>query len=121
MAIVTTTQVNSALHPSGVAKSSTSSGWGKSGKVTAAGWQVTLCDPTWHVISRSGVVKFTNCYTLFSLHTWNDVSDSVLGDVFWSKCIEFVNLNVTLTIGHRRQHLNMTRTRVQDHQINSII
>ena len=38
-------QVNSALHPSGVAKSSTSSGWGKGGKVTAAGWQVTLCDP----------------------------------------------------------------------------
>ena len=28
------------------------------GKVTAAGWQVTLCDPIWHVISRSGVVKF---------------------------------------------------------------
>ena len=23
-------------------------------------------DPTWHVISRSGVAKFTNCYTLFT-------------------------------------------------------
>ena len=46
------------LHPSGVAKSSTSFGWGKGGKVTAAGWQVTLCDPIWHVISRSSVVKF---------------------------------------------------------------
>ena len=34
--IVTTTQVNSALHPSGVAKSSTNFGWGKGGKVTAA-------------------------------------------------------------------------------------
>jgi len=32
------------LHPSGVAKSSTSFGWGKGGKVTSAGWQVTLCD-----------------------------------------------------------------------------
>jgi len=33
------------------------------GKVTAAGWQVTLCDPIWHVISRSGVViSITNCY-----------------------------------------------------------
>jgi len=51
---VTTSQVNSALHPSGVAKSSTSFSWGKSGKVTAAGWQV---------ISRSGVViSITNCY-----------------------------------------------------------
>jgi len=60
---VTTTQVNSALHPSGVAKSSTSFGWGKGGKVTSAGWQVTLCDPIWHVISRSSVViSITNCY-----------------------------------------------------------
>ena len=52
------TQFNSALHPSGVAKSSTSFGWGEGGKVTAAGWQVTLCDPVWHLISRTGVVKF---------------------------------------------------------------
>jgi len=33
------------LHPSGVAKSSTSFGWSKGGNVTSAGWQVTLCDP----------------------------------------------------------------------------
>ena len=30
-------------------------GWGKGGNVTSAGWQVTLCDPMWHVSSRSGV------------------------------------------------------------------
>ena len=48
-----TLQVNSALRPSGVAKSSTSFGWGKGGNVTSAGWQVTLCDPMWR--SRSGV------------------------------------------------------------------
>ena len=48
-------QVNSALHPSGVAESSTSCGWGKGGNVTSAGWQVTLCDPMWHVSYRSGV------------------------------------------------------------------
>jgi len=48
-------QVNSALHPSGVAKSSTSFGWGKGGNVTSAEWQVTLCDPMWHVSSHSGV------------------------------------------------------------------
>jgi len=59
---MTASQINSALHPTGVAKSSTSFGWGK---VTAAGWQVTLCDPIWHVISRSSVViLITNCYTL---------------------------------------------------------
>ena len=60
---ITTTQVNSALHPSGVTKSSTSFGWGKGGKVTSAGWQVTLCDLIWHVISRSSVaISITNCY-----------------------------------------------------------
>ena len=27
------------------------------------GWQVTLCDPIWHVISRGGVMLLiTNCY-----------------------------------------------------------
>jgi len=30
-------------------------GWGKGGNVTSAEWQVTLCDPMWHVTSRSGV------------------------------------------------------------------
>jgi len=34
--------------------SSTSFGWGKGGNVTSAGWQVTLCDPIWHVSPRSG-------------------------------------------------------------------
>ena len=29
-------------------------GWDKGGNVTSAGRQVTLCDPTWHVSSRSG-------------------------------------------------------------------
>jgi len=42
------------LHPSGVAKSSTSFGWGKGWNVTSAGWQVTLCDPIWHVSSSRG-------------------------------------------------------------------
>jgi len=43
-----------ALHPSGVDESSTSFGWGKCGNVSSAGWQVTLCDPIWHVSPRSG-------------------------------------------------------------------
>jgi len=33
----------------------TSFGWGKGGNITSVGWQVTLCDPIWHVSSRSGV------------------------------------------------------------------
>ena len=43
------------MHPSGVAKSSTSFGWGKGCNVTSAGWQVTLCDPIWYMSSSSGV------------------------------------------------------------------
>ena len=31
-------------------------GRGKGGNVTSAGWQVTLCDLTWHMSSRSGAV-----------------------------------------------------------------
>jgi len=51
-------------------ESSTSFGWGKGGKVTSAGWQVTLCDLIWHVISRSGVViSIMNCYIRFTLLT----------------------------------------------------
>jgi len=38
-------------------------GWGKGGNVTSVGWQVTQCDPMWHVSSRSGVADQTaNCY-----------------------------------------------------------
>ena len=43
-------------YASGVAKWSTSFGWGKGWNVTSAGWHVTLCDPIWHVSSSSGVV-----------------------------------------------------------------
>jgi len=52
------------LHPSGVAKSSTSFGWGKGGNVTSAGWQVTLCDPVWHVSSCSAVTGLTANYRI---------------------------------------------------------
>ena len=47
-----TNQVNSALHPFGVAKPSTSFGCGKGGNATSARWQTcnsTPCDPIWHV------------------------------------------------------------------------
>ena len=51
-------------------------GWGKGGNVTSAGWQVTLCDPIWHVSSRSGAVLvaqtairfFTLPYSELALH-----------------------------------------------------
>jgi hypothetical protein len=52
----------------GVAISSTSFfSWGKGGKVTSAGWQVTLCDPVWHVISRSGETARETALDSFTL------------------------------------------------------
>ena len=59
--------VNSALHPSGVAKSSTSFGWGKGGNVTSARWQITLCDPIWYVSSRSGDACLQTAIRIFTL------------------------------------------------------
>jgi len=50
------TDVNSAFHPSGVGKSSTSlAGWVglRRGAFTCVSWQVTLCDPIWQVTTRS--------------------------------------------------------------------
>jgi len=32
-------------------------GWDKDGNITSAGWQVTICDPIWHVSSRDGEVS----------------------------------------------------------------
>ena len=34
------------------------------GNVTSAGWQVTLCDPLWHVSSRSGELLYPVTYLL---------------------------------------------------------
>ena len=63
----------SALHPSGVAKSSTSFGWGKGWNFTSAGWQVTLWSPIWHVNSSSGVATSVSkllypCYFTYSTY-----------------------------------------------------
>jgi len=38
----------------------------KGGNVNSAGWQVTLCDPIWHVSSRSGEASCKLLYTLFT-------------------------------------------------------
>jgi len=68
----TTTKVNSAVHPSKVAKSSISFGWGEGRKVTAARWwQTTLCNPIWHVISRSGeMIHMKLLYPLYMEYVW---------------------------------------------------
>ena len=77
--------------------SSTSVSWGKGENVTSAGWQVTLCDPVWHVSSRSGVATLRTAihssltYLLTSMYSapvpvclshYVDVNKYVLSFVF---------------------------------------
>ena len=66
---LTSHQVNSALHPSRVTNSCTSFGWGKGGNVTSAWWQVTLCDPIWHICSRNGEAELLLTAICFTF-TW---------------------------------------------------
>jgi len=64
-------------------------GWGKGGNFTSAGWQVTLCDPIWHVSSRSSEA-FANCYTrlLYLLYfTINNTPMSVKLDTGTEWCV----------------------------------
>ena len=72
--------INSALHPYGVAKSSTIFGWGKGGNTTYARWQVTLCDPAWHVISRNGVTTLRTSIHLLLILTY-------LPSLLWRCCL----------------------------------
>jgi len=59
-------------------------GWGKGGNVTSAGWQVTLCDPIWHVSSRSGEAV---CQLLYS-----------------SLPLPFLYMHVVITCNYSCQH-----------------
>ena len=58
--VIKAPMVNSAFHPSGVGKSSTSLHWLglKRGVFACVGWQVTLCDPIWQATPCSSVMGF---------------------------------------------------------------
>ena len=83
---VNITRVNSALHPSRVAKSSTSFGWGKSGKVTAAGWQVTLA--LWFPVVVRWFHKLLYLYLYHHLHHVYCVNQHV----YWYYCYYYIVL-----------------------------
>ena len=55
-------------------------GWGKGGNVTSAGWQVTLCDPIWHMSSCSGEAVCELLYFLPFTFTfnWSECNDDVI-------------------------------------------
>jgi len=133
-------QVNSALHPSGVAESSTSCGWGKGGNVTSAGWQVTLCDPMWHVSYRSGVATLRTAIHLLLTYlltylrggwwlecAWCDAGSS------WSLVVTMVRIfqctpsvvrrSCTVDLRHtwtRRTALMTTETAFISHSVTSV-
>jgi len=49
--------------------------------VTSAGWQVTLCDPMWHVSSRSGVATLRTAIGVTSYGALGHVPPLELGHV----------------------------------------
>jgi len=51
-------------------------GWCNGGNVTSAWWQVTLCDPMWHVSSGSGVATLRTA--IHFLLTYFRISDTIL-------------------------------------------
>ena len=86
------------MHPS-----STSFGWGKDGNVSSAGWQVTLCDPMWHMSSRSGVATLRTAIHLlltyfYIVHVVCNVFSPLLARAASaiSSCLAAVNSKVVL-------------------------
>ena len=52
---------------------------GKGGSVTSAGWQVTLCDPMWHVSSRNGLTTLrTAIHLLLTYLRCDTIQDAIL-------------------------------------------
>jgi len=47
-------QLQSCISPGSLNTAPALNGWGKRRNVSSVGWKVTLCDPIWHVSSRSG-------------------------------------------------------------------
>jgi len=79
-------------------------GWGKGGNVTSAGWQVTLCDPIWHMSSCSGAVlvaqtatRFLNPYLLtLQNKTWGTEFYSQMSFLSWTTTSKPVMLRIGL-------------------------
>jgi len=59
-------------------------GWGKSGNVTSAGWQVTLCDPIRHVSSHGGAVLVAQTAIRFFTFTLSPVGRCELATTLWT-------------------------------------
>jgi len=72
-------------------------GWGKCGNVTPAGFQVTLCDPIWHVSSRSGAVFVAQTAIRFFTFVLAALRGS-LGLVVQLSCVTDVSVSHVLLV-----------------------
>ena len=63
-------------------------GWGKGGNVTSSGWQVTLCDPMWHVSSRSGVATLRSAIHLLLTYLLCPRNDRKINTLYQQVCVE---------------------------------
>jgi len=71
----------------------------KGGNGTSAGWQVTLCDPMWHVSSRSGVTTLRTAIHLLLTYLLTYIGkQKVALFYYWEMVNVFYHiLNVFLT------------------------
>ena len=95
---------------------------GKGRKVTTAGWQVTLCDPIWHVISCSAEVISMNCYT--RSFTWLSIHFALLTfiTVGWSLllCVIADMMTIVYNKCGSWQSLHIWRVQWKNHQSSKI-
>ena len=61
--------------------------------VTSAGWQVTLCDPMWHVSSRSGVATLRTAIHLLLTYFWLTAGTESAG--VWRAVSALIGVNAT--------------------------
>jgi len=85
-------------------------GWGKGGNITSAGWQVTLCDPIWHVSSRSGEACCELLYPVtYFTFTYIDLSCHVPISTFCcTVCSQSTNVTDRRTDGRHARSINLT-------------
>jgi len=53
---------------------------GKGVRITSVGWQVILCDPLWHVVSRAHY-RFVNIYVLYNWQRFSRLSQLTVRQV----------------------------------------
>ena len=87
----------------------TSLDWCKGRKVTAAGWQVTLCDPIWHMSSHSGVVILQTAISDLLLGSLRSLTKRKLQNT--ARCVHLSSYSapVTQSANHTLSRLNLPR------------